>query len=129
MKVDVYFNLHRQVFSIRAREGPQAGRVIRHGTPVLLHDVSFVVQPKGRRRVLETGHKTVHAFARGTLEDGWHEQALAELPIFEEKGRKIYYAPPKGETFIDKRTGDPIFRATRAVLNTHQGRPQVWALT
>jgi hypothetical protein len=71
MRVSVYFNLHRRLFSVRAEEGPAAGRVIAHARHVTLgghSGCSFVVQEGGRQRVLAEGRKNVHAFVRGELE-------------------------------------------------------------
>ena len=62
MKVEVYYNLHRHLFSIRHK-----GKVIGHRRYVSLSDVTFAVQPAGRKKVLETGQKNVHAFVRGDV--------------------------------------------------------------
>lgn len=67
MRVEVYWNLHKKCWSMRALEGPRKGRVVEHCNAVLLVDVDLVVQPAGRQRVLEERRKNVHAFARGTL--------------------------------------------------------------
>lgn len=68
--VDVYRNLNKSGvwYSIR-----QDGRVIAHAQTVVLINVKFVVGEAGRQRVLKTGRRNVHAFARGTLcyPEGW----------------------------------------------------------
>lgn len=64
MDVKVYRNLHRSCYSVVDRS---TGRVIAHADEVYLRDVSFVVRPGGRARVLREGRKNVHAFALGTL--------------------------------------------------------------
>lgn len=63
IRVEVYWNLHKKCWSVR-RAG---GRVLYHASAVTLDDVTWVVQPAGRARVLREGKKNVHAFARGTL--------------------------------------------------------------
>ena len=62
MRVEVYWNVHKKCFSIRHN-----GRVIAHASNLVLDNVSFVVQPAGRKKVLWTKRKNVHAFFRGTL--------------------------------------------------------------
>jgi len=66
-RVEVYWNLHKDCFSVRALSGPDRGRVIAHTRLIDLADVTFVVQPGGRARVLAEGRKNVHAFVRGTV--------------------------------------------------------------
>jgi hypothetical protein len=66
-RVEVYWNLHKDCFSVRALSGPDKGRVVAHTRHIDLGDVTFVVQPAGRARVLAEGRKNVHAFARGTV--------------------------------------------------------------
>ena len=56
-RIEVYFNLHKKVFSVR-----QGGRVLHHSPCVVIHNPRFVVQDGGRRRVLREGRKNVHAF-------------------------------------------------------------------
>ena len=63
-RVYVYFNLHRNVFSIR-----QSNRVKRHAKQLCLKDVRYLVQPAGRSKVLETGVKNVHAGLSGYFVD------------------------------------------------------------
>ena len=68
MHVECYLNLHKSkpgapVLSIRHK-----GIVIGHARAVRIWDATFPVQPAGRRRVLETGVKNVHAFVRGDLD-------------------------------------------------------------
>tara|TARA_R110000764_G_scaffold107705_1_gene193515 strand:+ start:1070 stop:1453 length:384 start_codon:yes stop_codon:yes gene_type:complete len=65
MKVDVYFNLHRRLYSVRACEGPDKGRVIAHKNTVYLKDPEFKVSKAGRARVLREKRKNVHAVVRG----------------------------------------------------------------
>src|SRR5690554_3174807 len=63
MNVDVYWNVHKRLFSIRYR-----GVVVAHAREVLVRDASYVVQPAGREKVRDSGQKVVHAFVRGHLE-------------------------------------------------------------
>lgn len=118
MRVEVYRNLHyknpaRWSVRVAKRRGQNwAGLVIRYPTSVWLWNAVFVVRPAGRRKVLQTGRKNVHAFVRGedhhcpvsTIET--HEEAVA-------RGRRIEvtYNPRKYETFVNKATGEAVHKA------------------
>ena len=67
MKVFVYFNLHRKLFSVKALEGPDKGKVIGHTTYLWLKDVTFKVSEAGRQRVLREKRKNVHAGVVGNF--------------------------------------------------------------
>ena len=60
MKVEIYYNLHKNVFSVRHK-----GRVIQHTSMAVIKDAEYVVRPAGRAKVLREGKKNVHAFVRG----------------------------------------------------------------
>ena len=59
---DLYRNLTRGCWSLR-----QGGRVVGHAAAAALADVSLHASEPARQRFLRTGHRTVHAWARGTL--------------------------------------------------------------
>lgn len=67
MRVSVYFNLHRKLYSVRAEEGPLRGRVVAHATDVLILAPIFLVSQAGRARVLRERKKYVHAYVRGHM--------------------------------------------------------------
>ena len=89
LRVEVYRNLHKGCYSIRALSGEDKGRVIDHVQSITLRDVSFVVQPAGRNRVLEEKRKNVHAFVRGTVTDA---------PV--SHGMSVRYDPYLNDAFI-----------------------------
>jgi hypothetical protein len=66
LAVEVYWNLHKDVFSVRDRK---TGLVIGHCDEVRLSKVKFHVNQGGRERVLRERKKNVHAFVRGTIID------------------------------------------------------------
>jgi len=51
MRVDVYFNLHKKLFSIRSREPETRGLVIAHSRSVTLLNPRAVVSEKGWQRL------------------------------------------------------------------------------
>lgn len=65
MRVEVYWNIRQRMFSIKALEGPNKGRVVDRDIRVELRAVTFHVSQAGRRRVLEEQRKNVHAVLRG----------------------------------------------------------------
>ena len=67
MRVFVYWNLHKKLWSIKALEGPDKGRVIARSSSVILTDAHGQVSEAGRQRVLREDRKNVHAGIVGDL--------------------------------------------------------------
>ena len=106
MRVEVYWNLHKHLFSVRALEGPNKGRVISHSHGITLTDVKFAVQPAGRERVRREGKKNVHAFVRGRVANNGFEDCHEDF-----NDEKITYNPYIYDTFVNAKTKEPIFKA------------------
>jgi len=111
MRVEIYFNLHKKVFSMRHK-----GKVIAHVCNAMLKDVSFVVQPAGRARVLRDKKKNVHAFARGEL--------IEQVPVDNYVGNVAKYNPYKAATFVDK-DDEPLYKSDIAYLELRRGKPYI----
>jgi len=119
MKVAVYFNLHKNIFSLQSREKDTYGKVVGHVESVVLKSPKFVVRQAGREKVLKEQKKTVHAFVVGQLVD-----AVATTTT----SKDITYNPYKYSTFVVRETEQPIEQAEYAVLRlTHNNRPIVEA--
>lgn len=131
MKVFVYFNLHRYLWSIKALEGPRKGRVIGHARTVDLANVTFKVSEAGRQRVIRERKKNVHAGVVGDLEL-WvnkHGEKQIDVGLFDTAyGRKldgvqwkgfmsVTYNPFKGPTFVRRSTGEAVHKAASAHLD------------
>lgn len=107
MRVEVYFNLHKYLWSVRQCA---TGRVILHTDKVHIRDPKFVVRKSGRDRVLLEGKKNVHAFVRG------------EMAHFEDFDPDcldytlVSYNPYKHDTFVDVCDARPVRTAKRAML-------------
>lgn len=87
--VEVYRNLRRGAgvwYSLRQR-----GRVVAHAQEVTLIEARFVVHEAGRRRVLATGQKNVHAFVVGRI-------VVPNGPPLR-PGRSARYSPVRGSVF------------------------------
>lgn len=116
MKVEVYFNLHKKLWSIRKPHG----RIIGHSCYCKLHSVEFVVQPAGRDRVIREGRKNVHAFVRGVLvTDEQTKNPKRWLPIT--------YNPYKFDHFYNKNTLKPIYDAQEVWMYGTEGNINVYA--
>jgi|26BtaG_2_1085354.scaffolds.fasta_scaffold02168_7 hypothetical protein len=119
MRVEVYRNLHRQCFSVRALEGPKKGKVILHTDAVLIKDAEFVVQKGGQARVRRTGHKQIHAFVRGEIRavSSFASNTLKGLAKSRDiKMDQFTYNPYENDTFIDRYLKAPVMRSDWAAL-------------
>ncbi|ASZ75249.1 hypothetical protein PBI_MISSWHITE_83 [Mycobacterium phage MissWhite] len=109
MKVFVYFNLHRKMWSVRALEGPKKGRVVLRTHYIVLRDVTGKVSEAGRQRVLREGRKNVHAGLVGQWEAG-------DIATLTADTRQITYNPRKYETFVYTDDESPFEGSDLAVL-------------
>lgn len=104
IKVDVYRNLHKGCYSVRSRQPDDSyGRVLFHLDRVLVWDAKFVVNEKGRQKVIKTKRKNVHAFVRGTYVTG------KEIPRGLDPVGDITYNPYMNDTFVMKKKTDDMF--------------------
>lgn len=94
MKVKVYRNLHKKMYSV---VDMKTGKVFRHQHHVVLKNARFRVSEAGRARVLKEKRKNVHAFVIGTLlEKDFH---------FPDREPTMgTYNPYKHKTFVKKGT-------------------------
>ena len=98
-RVEVYFNLHKHVFSIRDKE---TGLVVAHADTVTLYDARFRVSEAGRQRVLREKRKNVHALIEGNF--------VGAGAVLEDtsKAQQAYYNPYTVDSFIHKETGNRL---------------------
>ena len=106
-QIQVYRNLRKSNFSIR---DAKTRRVIAYGTDIHLSNIMMYVQKGGQERVRRERWKNVHAFITGTYEGDSYVDTNEEWEM-------IFYNPYTTETFINKATGQPIFRADVAYLS------------
>lgn len=112
-RVRVYRNLHKGCFSVQGADGRVAG----HVQTIVLRDVKFVVRPAGRKKVLETKRKNVHAFAVGVP-----ISFLDHAPVIQ-TGKRVSYNPYKAPTFVDE-DNNPVLTASIAQVDS-QG---IWVI-
>jgi hypothetical protein len=134
IKVDVYWNIHKQCYSLRHR-----GKVVAHTKFTELRDVEFIVNQKGRERTIREGKKYVHAFVRGWVVvepldfSWWDDFPQGEVPQGEAWDIKflgstteytatyvVEYNPRLHKSFITQSLGgfDPIHQSEEAYLTT-----------
>jgi hypothetical protein len=114
MRVFVYWNLHRGLWSVKALDGPDKGRVIARRYDVLLSDAEGKVYEAGRQRVLREKRKNVHAGIVGQFELLGKTSRLAH-PIIE-IGDRITYNPYKYERFVHTVDESPFEGSAYALL-------------
>ena len=114
MRVEVYFNLHKRVFSVRSCK---TGRVVHHTKHIRLFDPIFVVRESGRQRVLRERKKNVHAFVRGDTD--WFEPTLFHKYGDDPTLDTIGYNPFKYNSFVKMPDETPVYQAERAWLNVN----------
>lgn len=108
-RVEVYWNSRLKAFSVR-----RDGKVIGHAEKILLRDVTYTVREAGRRQVLETGYKNVHAFIRGELNavvwteelygrwNNWTRGDNVYAKVARQRlGTEVRYNPRHNVSFVD----------------------------
>lgn len=112
-KVFVYRNLAPQyrkdvMWSLKDQ---RTGLVVARERTVLLTDVQFKVSQAGRKRVLATGRKAVHAGCVGI-------PAPIDLGVWLDQYVRVTYNPYKYETFVRCDTGEPVTSASKVFINS-----------
>ena len=110
MKVKVYWNLHKKVYSIQHN-----GRVIEHTRQIVLDNVVFRVQKAGREKVLRERRKNVHAYVCGEIGE-----------LGGKCGERISYNPYEGDKFVMDQ--EPIEKAEKVLLTSENGRAIMYLL-
>ena len=113
MRVEVYFNLHKHLFSVRSA---RSGRVILHTAKVHIRNPEFVVRQGGRQRVLKERKKNVHAFVRGDA-TYFSPILLAHIDKDCPTLDNVMYNPYKYDSFVKVIDKTPVRKAKRAYLS------------
>lgn len=102
--VFVYRNLHKKCFSVRCQK---TKLVIAHVKEIVLDNCRFKVSEAGRKRVLKSQVKNVHAGVVGE----WNRKAIA-APL----RKRITYNPYLYSSFVTEKGKKPISKAKRCVI-------------
>jgi hypothetical protein len=114
-RVRIYWNLHRDVYSVQTHRPGVGWRLAAHVDDFTLTGVSFKVYDRIRRQVLATGVKDVHAYVCGTWAPGeWHG-------LYEWSG--CTYNPMKCDTFVWRDLRTPVDTAAALYGEVREGRP------
>ena len=113
MRVFVYFNLHKKLWSIKDLK---TGKVIGRIDSVYLQDCEMKVSQAGRKRVLKEKRKNVHAGIVGT----WDYRDIHKI-----EGTEITYNPYKYESFVNKETLAPVYKASEVYMQAITGKSPV----
>ena len=114
-KVMVYYNLHKQTFSVT-----YDSKVIMHADYVKFGDVEFRVRKGGKEKVRSEKSKNVHAFVIGKLLD-YCEYPCDELPVTD-SNRIVTYNPYKHDSFVYKQSEEPIYVAKEVDIINSQNK-------
>ena len=114
MRVFVYYNLHKHLWSIKALEGPHKGKVVRHCHTVSLTEVVPSVSQAGRLRVIRDKCKNVHAGIIGTL--GATSDSFPG-PTVGVGWTEVTYNPYKYKTFVHVDTKAEYCGSVMALLH------------
>lgn len=123
----VYFNLHKRLFSVQ-----QSGKVYAHADGVMMENVRFNVSKAGQRKVRETGRKNVHARVSGyslapnnpltdgvTLSPELVRFCRLDIESLKATGwNTATYNPYKNDTFVDAVTGRELHDARKVLMFT-----------
>jgi hypothetical protein len=121
---DVYWNLHRDCFSVRA-----PGRPVTHVDRIALRNCRFVVQRAGWQRTIRERRKRVHAMVRGEP----IEAAMVEAAEGQSRKRphgtvRVTYDPYVAPYFRDRITNERIDTARIVWFSIEDGKPVVEVL-
>jgi len=130
MRVMIYYNLNRYVWSIRALEGPYKGLVIAHAKQVILSGGVPKVCESMRQRSIQQQRRSLHAGLQGELvywqadprtptvsgrtadalrqNTRWPAKAAKLLETATTHGQRVTYRPFKAGYFMNPETEQPI---------------------
>lgn len=111
MQVFVYYNLHKKMWSVKALDGENKGRVVTHRQELVLLNPKAKVSEAGRQRVIAEKRKNVHAGLVGML---------TNLNIVQLDGEQITYNPYKFNTFVYADDHQTFTGASIALMSNRQ---------
>lgn len=118
IKVAVYFNLHKDLFSVQSRHKDNYGKVLFHCENINLSNVKFVVREAGRDKVLKEKRKNVHAFCYGII----------NLECNNPVKKLISYNPYKANHFYYVNNSKPVYSADQIKMVVINKKGKIWEL-
>ena len=135
MKAFVYWNLHKNVWSLKAMEGEFKGKVVAHSDRVALLNATPKVSQAGRLRVIKEQCKNVHAGIVGEVASlggnfdmkyglnvddikcHYGDSKDAMLSVSLESRQQLYYNPYRVEQFVYADSTEPFVGSKIVVLS------------
>lgn len=113
-RMRVHFNLHTRRWSVTALSGEHRGRVVAQVDDITLHGgpdgaVEFKVSRAGWERCRRTGHRNVHAWCIGLVQDIDTAPDLRNLI-------RVTYNPLRAPQFEVAATREPVVTAARVTF-------------
>lgn len=105
MRVQVYYNLHKKVWSVKDKK---TGLVVDHCDEIYLQNCKFIVREGGRQRVIKEQRKNVHAFVEGDV-------IITDGKNIGDFFARLSYNPYKNKAFVTT-TGVEIHTANTVKL-------------
>ena len=128
MRVELYWNVNLNKYSVRALEGEHKGKVFTYARYAEVIDAEFVVRPSGQKRVRESGQKNVHAFVRGLITDDLSSDYAKKM-----LWRRVRYNPHVDDFFMVQKFSDmsqykPIDKNMRYAvrLEIYDDKPRIY---
>ncbi len=112
LKYAVYWNSHKKTYSIKSLK---ENKVVNYSNDMIMKNVKFVVNQKGRTRVLRENRKNVHAYIMGEI-----VCYNTNHRVF--GGEKVFYNPYKHIGFTLE-NGNTIMSAEYVYLNVRDKKP------
>ena len=118
MKVKVYYNIHKKVFSVIPMQGPGKGRVAGYTDNIDLTDAVFKVNKSGRDKVLKEKRKNVHAFIVGKMANLNCNKKI--------NGELASYNPYKFDYFYLRKNNSAINQSEFVSLRINNKNPSIF---
>ena len=133
MKVFVYWNLHKNVWSVKAMSGELKGKVVAHSDRVTLFNATPKVSQAGRLRVIKEQRKNVHAGIVGYVtalggnfdmkyglnvnDIKCHGDSMDAILSVSLESRQLYYNPYCVEQFVYADSTEPFVDSKLVLLS------------
>lgn len=108
MRVRVYYNLTKHVWSVQKYIPGKGWRVAEHLPRLALHNAKTVIMKHGQQRTRSEGKKYVHAFIEGELNDS--------DVLVSKSHKRITYNPQRDDDFVWKDSGELFTTSSEVVL-------------
>ena len=111
-EVKLYWNLHKDCYSILAKQTGKWKVIAYTRYPFLLKNVEFIVNENGRQRVIREKKKYVHAYLKGNIK----YITGSELGSFHLDNEEITYNPYTDKSFrLRKSSAMPVLNSDYAL--------------